>query len=451
MGESTEVDVLVVGAGFAGLVAARELVKAGRSVVVLEARPRVGGRVHTERYPDGTWLDLGGQWVGPTQDRILALAKELGVATFPTWTKGKNLLALGGASSKRYTGTIPRVAPWHLAPLGLAMARLDRMAKKVPLDAPWTAPQADEWDGETLHTWMKRNLPSKKAYELFRIGLETVFAADPRDLSLLHALFYVKSGQGLDVLLGAEGGAQQDRFVGGAGAVADRLAAALGDRIVLSAPVRALRQDERGVTAVADGRTVRARRAIVAIPPTLAGRIAYEPALPAMRDQLTQRYPQGSCIKCLAVYDAPFWRDDGLSGHAVTDRGSVGVTFDASPPGGPWVLLGFVEGNAARRLSWGRAEDRKSEVLADLARLFGPRAEKPAFYTDRNWADEEWTRGCYAGFLGPGTWTQYGPALRAPIGRIHWAGTETALIWNGYIDGAVRSGEDAAREVLGRP
>jgi monoamine oxidase len=194
---------------------------------------------------------------------------------------------------------------------------------------------------------------------------------------------------------------------------------------------------------------VRAARAIVAIPPTIAGRIEYDPPLPARRDQLTQRMPQGAVIKTMAVYERPFWREDGLSGQATSDVGPARVTFDNSPPDGtPGVLLGFLEGRLAR--DWGErpAEARREAVLAGHVRLFGRSAARPVRYIERIWADEEWTRGCYGCLMTTGGWTEYGSALRAPVGCLHWAGAETATIWAGYMDGAVQSGERAAAEAL---
>ncbi len=443
-----DADFAIVGAGYAGLTAARKLRAAGRSVVVLEAQSRVGGRVYTQKHVDGTPLDLGGQWIGPTQDRILALTREVGVETFPTYGRGHNVLHLRGRRSK-YKGTIPFVGLFSLLNIGWAMWRLNSMAQRVPLDAPWTARRAREWDRQTLASWIDRNVHLPVARDMLDVGLETVFSAGAADLSLLHALFYVHSAGKLERLLDVRGGAQQDRFVGGAQGVADRVAAALGDAVQLGSPVRRLAQDSSGVTLEGEGGKVRARRAIVAIPPALAARIDYTPPLPGFRDQLTQRMPMGSVLKCMAIYDRPFWRDDGLSGQAVSDRGPVHVTFDNSPPEGkPGVLLGFIEADEARRVGRLPEAERRKEVLDCFARYFGERARTPDAYVDRSWADEPWARGCYVAFMPTGVWTAYGPALREPIGRIHWAGTETATVWNGYIDGAIQSGERAAEEVL---
>jgi monoamine oxidase len=443
-----EAEHLVVGAGFAGLSAARALVGAGRTVAVLEARDRVGGRVYTKTLDDGTPVDLGGQWVGPTQDRLYALAKEVGVPTFATHNEGHNLLFLAG-KKKKYKGTIPRVAPLPLLNLGWAMSRMDALAKTVNLEKPWETPNAAELDAQTLASMVSRHVHFYTARELLAVGLETVFAANAADISLLHAAFYVKSGGGLERLLGIANGAQQDRFEGGAQPVADRLAAKLGDAVHLSCPVREIVVTGDGVELRGDGFVARGRRVVVAVPPTLAGRIRYVPHLPAARDQLTQRMPMGSVIKCMAVYDTPFWRQDGLSGQAVSDHGPVQTTFDNSPKGGtPGVLLGFVEANAARLLARMGEEARRAEVLTCFARYFGDRAKTPRVYVDKSWADDEWSRGCYAGYMPPGVWTSYGHALTAPVGRIHWAGTETSPVWNGYIEGALASGERAAHEVL---
>jgi monoamine oxidase len=447
--ETREADVVVVGAGLAGLAAARALTAAGVSVVVVEARDRVGGRLHNHEIGDGKVVEVGGQWIGPTQDRLAALARELGVETFPTHAVGDNLIEYEG-SVRRYRGTIPRINPVVLLDVERAQRRLNQLARRVPLDAPWEAPNAARLDGQTAATWMRRNLATKSGRMLLGLGVEAVWAAQPEDMSLLHVLFYIHSAGSLERLFDTEGGAQQDRFVGGSQLIPIRMAEGLGEeRVVLSAPVRRIEHGTDEVTVHAGGTAVRARRAIVAIAPTLAGRIAYDPPLPGYRDQLTQRMPLGTVAKCMAIYGEPFWRAEGLSGQGTSDRGPVRVTYDNSPPdGSPGVVLGFLEGRHARELGRLAPDERRTAVVDCFARLFGPRAAKPDEYVERLWAEEEWTRGCYGCHMPTGAWTNYGPALHARIGPLHWAGAEYARVWNGYMDGAVRSGDATAAEVL---
>ena len=444
-----EADVVVIGAGLAGLSAARSLSAQGASVLVVEARDRVGGRVHNHDIGGGNVVEVGAQWIGPTQDKLAELARELGVETFPTHAAGVNLLEHRGAMH-RYTGAIPRINPAILVDVELAQRRLNRMARRVPLDAPWEAPKARALDGQTAATWMRRNMRTRGGRMLLELGIEAVWAAQPEDMSLLHVLFYIHSAGSLNMLFDTEGGAQQDRFVGGSQLVPIRMAEELGEnRLVLDAPVRRIQHEPDAVSVHADGNTVRARRAIVAIPPTLAGRVAYDPPLPGFRDQLTQRMPLGTVAKCMAIYSEPFWRAEGLSGQATSDAGPVRLTFDNSPPGGsPGVLLGFLEGRHARELGRVRPEERRTAVIDCFTRYFGPRAAQPDDYVERLWAEEEWTRGCYGCHMPTGAWTNYGPALHAPIGPLHWAGAEYARVWNGYMDGAVRSGEATAAAVL---
>jgi len=394
---------------------------------------------------------VGGQWIGPTQDRLAALARELAVDTFPTYGEGDNVIEWAGRL-RRYTGTIPRINPAVLLDVERAQRRLNRLARRVPLEAPWEAPRAAQLDGQTVATWMRRNLATRAGRGLLELGIEAVWAAQPEDMSLLHVLFYIHSAGSLELLFDTEGGAQQDRFVGGSQLVAIRMAEALGDeRLILDAPVRAIRHAAEGVTVEADGTTVQAARAIVAVAPTLAGRITYDPPLPGFRDQLTQRMPLGTVAKCMAIYDEPFWRHEGFSGQAASDVGPIRLTFDNSPPdGSPGVLLGFLEGRRARELGRLHADGRRAAVVDCFARLFGPRAANPDAYVERLWAEEQWTRGCYGCHMPTGAWTNYGPALREPIGPLHWAGAEYATVWSGYMDGAVRSGEHAAVEALER-
>lgn len=442
-------DVVVIGAGLAGLIAARRLAAAGAEVVVLEARDRVGGRTYTRLAADGTLIDLGGQWIGPTQDRLAALAGELGCATFKTFDIGKNIQWSNGTRAE-YEGAIPTSDRQLAGDVIETLLDLTTMSSQVPLEAPWTAPQAAEWDAQTMATWMQANIASAGARSLVELAVQAVFSAEPAELSLLHCLFYMHSGGGIMNLIGVTGGAQESRFVEGAQSISRRMAAALGERVVLNAPVREIGQSDAGVRAVSDGVTVEARRAIVALPPVLASRIRYAPALPGYRDMLTQRVPMGNTFKIHCIYDTPFWREEGLTGQATSDVGALRLTFDNSPEdGSPGVMMGFIEGGD-RWATWARrsAEERRAAVLADLVRFYGEKAASPREYIEQSWAEEEYTRGCYVGNFPPGVWTQYGEALREPVGRIHWAGTETATVWNGYMDGAVQSGERAAAEVL---
>ena len=451
MEDRLEADVCVVGAGYAGLTAAKRLTEGGLSVAVLEARDRVGGRIWTQHLSDGSAVDRGGAWLAPQHDAIFGLAREVGVSTYKTWVDGAHLL-IGEGRTRRYTGLIPKISPSAVLTIALAQTKLDRMARKVPLDAPWDAKRASEWDSQSVAQYLERTgIRTTIGRDLFEMAVRGLFAADLGDVSFLHLLFLADAHGSINTLFSIKGGAQENMVEGGAGSIAQRVADALGDAVRLNVPVHSITQHPDRVVVAGDEITVSARHAVVAVPPALALEIEFAPALNDDRLALYRAAIAGTETKTLLVYDDPFWRADGFSGQTAAPGTAAEVTLDATPiAGSPGVIASFTFADVATRIDALEPADRRRAVLDAMAHRLGPRAASPAEFIETPWWTEEWTRGCSMAHLPPGMLTAHGWLLREPEGRVHWAGTETSTVSHGAIDGAVRSGERAAAEILDR-
>ncbi|OZC58016.1 monoamine oxidase [Rhodococcus sp. 06-470-2] len=460
MSQAPHVDVVVVGAGLAGLTAARELTAAGLTVQVLEARNRVGGRTVNHALGENSVVETGGQFVGPTQDHVLRLAASVGVGTFPAYDTGSSMYVKNG-NARRFDGGMPPDLA-ALPDVGVLVARIDRAAKQIPVDRPWSAPRAREWDTQTLATWARRHSATAGGVELLDILLGSVFGGTSADASALFGLAYV-AGAGneytpgtVDRLMSVAGGAQQWRFLGGSQAICIEITKQLGDAVRLDTPVRRVEQYPDRVVVCSDTESWIARSAVVAIPPVLATRIDWSPQLPAPQEALFQRMNFGGLAKCEAAYPEPFWRASGLSGQALFRDSDVPVSsmFDNSPPdGSQGVLMGFVgtwggRHRGGRNWSDGTDAERRGEVLRAFASAVGPRALEPTEWIELDWTREHWTRGGPTAVLAPGVLTELGRWRDTAFGRVQWAGAEHSDYWNGYMDGAVRSGENAAAAIL---
>jgi monoamine oxidase len=449
------VDVVVVGAGISGLTTARRLAAKGRSVVVLEARDRVGGRTLNHDVAPGRPVEAGGEYVGPTQNRIAAVCKELGVGIYEAYLKGENSYIADGRV-QRYTGDIPP-EPASLLQLNEILSSINEISRTVNLQDVSRTPNAAILESDTIASWLRGKgavVDSPRVRQLVECLVEPSFGASLNEVSLLlFARFVAHSGDENHVgtverMLGSKNGAQDSRILGGSQLVSFGLAEGL--QVVLNAPVRRIEQASGVATVVSDQGTWKAKKVVVAIPPPLAAAIDFRPGLPTEHRQLLQRSPMGALMKIEAVYDQPFWRQDGLNGAAVAvdDGGPCRVLFDNTPPeGSPGVLFGFCGGAAWRTWAGRPVAQRRAAALQQFARYTGPQALKAKDYFELDWAREPWSAGGPVAIPGPGTLSGYGSTIRAPHGLVHWGGTETSDYWAGFMDGAVRAGERVAREV----
>jgi len=445
--EAKRVQTVVIGGGLAGLSTARNLIRQGvKSVVVLEARNRVGGRTLNLSLPGGHVVEGGGEWIGPGQDRIAALAAEVGVETFDSYYSGTGIYEIQGLVSK---GLLPELTMQQGYDFSRLAWRLQSMADKLPLGSPWLADNAKQLDNITLGNWLKNEGASTWTMDTFRIITRAIMAGYPERISLLWFLHYIQSNGGLLVICLNDNGLQDLRFVGGSQQVSINAAKELGNLLHLNEPVISVNDNNAGPVEVRTSRDVYlADRVVVAMAPADTLRINFESGLTAQRNDLVKKWAgltRLPIIKHSIIYDKPFWREQGFNGSVVSDRAPLQLVFDNSPQDKSiGVLTCFL--SAAEVPAMASKPDRARLVPQELSRYFGVQARNSIGYVEKDWSTDPWSIGCITP-LQNGLISTSGPALRDPVGRIHWAGTESAIVGCGYMDGAVRSGERAADEV----
>jgi monoamine oxidase len=455
-----DVDVAIVGAGLSGLATAKDLAKAGKTFVILEARSRVGGRVLNAHLPNGEIQELGAEFVGPTQDRVLALADELGLTTYPTYTSGKAILYRNDTvtpyEADLATGGLPPVSSEAQEELSSLMAELDALARELDVNAPWKHANASLWDGMTLKSFVESRIRLSDSLLLFDTAIGSILSTETEEPSLLYMLSYIAAAGNqtntgtITRLIGSKGAAQDSRVNGGTQLLATELAERLGqENILLNSPVQEVKLKDGRYSVTSDKVKVSAKHVVIAMSPPMAGRIVYDPLLPAARDQLTQRMPMGSIGKSIAIYPKPWWRELGYNGQVQSDTGVIRTTYDNTPASERFgAIMGFIEADEMRALDGVSEAEIRELIVSDLVHFFGPQAANVTQILVQRWDLEQFSRGGPVAYGPPGLLSKYGPSLREPAGKIHFAGTETAPYWTGYMDGAIRSGERVAAEIL---
>ncbi|KQQ98945.1 Putrescine oxidase [Arthrobacter sp. Leaf145] len=441
-------DVVIVGAGPSGLTAARELKKAGLSVAVLEARDRVGGRTWTDTI-DGAMLEIGGQWVSPDQTALMDLLDELGLKMYPRYRDGESVYI--GADGKRaqYTGDTFPVNETTKAEMDKLVAILDELAAEIGPTEPWAHPKARELDTISFHHWLRRNSTDEEACNNIGLFIAGGMLTKPAHaFSALQAVLMAASA-GSFTHLTDEDFILDKRVIGGMQQVSLLQAAELGADVVLNSPVRTIKWDDNGVTVVSEQATVNARYVIMAVPPNLYSRVSFDPPLPRRQHQMHQHQSLGLVIKVHAVYDTPFWREDGLSGTGFSAGALVQEVYDNTNYGDTrGTLVGFVSDEKADAVFELSAEDRKKAILESIAGFLGDKALTPEVYYESDWGSEEWTRGAYASSYDLGGLHRYGKDQHANVGPIYWSSSDLAAEGYQHVDGAVRMGQATAARIV---
>lgn len=455
-------DVAVIGAGLSGLTAARDLIHAGKSIIVLEARDRVGGKVYNRPLANGGVTEVGAEFIGPTQDKVLAMISDLGLQTFYTYSQGQSILwrnntrhvftpdpALGGA---------PPVNPSSLPQIATAQAQLDQWAAELNVSAPWAHTQAAKWDSQTFDDYISQNANHTDARFVLTTACKSLFAVEPKELSLLYVLAYIAAAGNettvgtLGRLIAVEDGAQESRVIGGTGLIPQRLADKVGyNHIVLGAPVSSVVKTGKGYKVGSRAGAVIAKNVILAMAPPLLRQITFEPALPSTRQRLNEQMKMPALGKGIPIYETPFWRkSENLSAQVLSDAGSIRVTFDSTPEDASFgAILGFILADEMRAIDKLSVAEAQSKIMSDYVRYYGKQAANFTEFVLQRWDLEEWSRGGPVAVAPPNVLTKYGSALRQSAGGLYFSGTETSEYWTGYMDGAIRSGERVAREIVG--
>ncbi|XP_066287548.1 amine oxidase [flavin-containing]-like [Branchiostoma lanceolatum] len=435
-----------------GLSAAKVLHEHGVESIVLEAQDRVGGRTHTMKGPGFGYVDMGGAYIGPTQNHILKLVKELGIQTYKVNTEGTSAVLRKGEqftidSEYGMTNLVGMLDEQHM------YRTIDRMGAEIPVEAPWKAPHAEEWDRLTMKDVFDKLLWTDSVRRFADMFVHLNVTSEPHEVSALWFLWYIKQCGGVKRILSVDNGGQERKLVGGTEQVSVRLAELLGNRVTLNSPVSKVTQTETGVTIdTLSGDSYQAEYSIIAIPPPLQVRVSFSPSLPPVRNQMIQRMPMGSVIKIMTCYEKAYWTEKGMSGMAIIEDDDCPVEFtmdDTKPDGSHPAIIGFVLADKARRYSSYSEDKRRDLICQSYAKTFGLKELlHPTCYVEKNWMEEPYSGGCYGTALPPGVLTQFGRIVREPFGRVFFAGTETATHWSGYMEGAVQAGERAAREIL---
>jgi monoamine oxidase len=445
-------DCIVVGSGLSGLVAARNLQRAGHNVLILEAQDRIGGRMYGQHVAPNQYVDFGGQWVGPTQARFLALLDEYKIPRFPSPLHGKTVFLYNGHRSEFngffqgfHEGEHPNISEEEWDDAMDAWNRFEQLSNSLSSGHPTQTAENQLLDSQTFTQWINENTKTDFGHWYFSYMVRAVGflgPAEPGQVSLLHVLWGNKCAAQSEH-------PEAELIHDGAGQIPAIIAAELKNQIHLGEPVVSICQDQEGVEVKTLQSSYRAKFAIVAMPPHLTGRIFYDPPLPSTRQQLTQRVPMGTIAKILISYESPFWREIGLGGVGMGNTEWIELFADSSDPrSGKGVIATFVMGDRYHRWQALNESERKAVILSDLAAYLGDQALSPSTFDIVDWAANQWVGGGYAAFMPPGVWTNFGHTIATPVGRIHWAGTEIADRWPGFFDGAVRTGEAAAEAVI---
>lgn len=449
-------DVVIIGAGPSGLTAARDLQRAGLSVAVLEARDRVGGRTWTDTV-EGAILEIGGQWVSPDQTALIALLEDLGLNTFSRYREGDSLYLGPNGTPVRYTGEMFPVDARTAAEMERLIGLLDTLAAEAGAEEPWKHPRARDLDTVSFHAWLRSQTSNEEAANNIGLFIAGGMLTKPAyAFSALQAVLMAASAGSFTNLVD-DNFILDKRVIGGMQQVSERLAAGLGDNVVLNSPVRTLRWSAAGdkpepgstVTAVSDSVTVHARYAIVAVPPNLYSRISYDPPLPRRQHQMHQHQSLGQVIKVHAVYNTPFWRASGLSGTCFSSSSLVQEVYDNTNHNDDrGTLVGFISDEKADDVLALEPGERKRRILESFAAFLGEDALTPSVYYESDWGSEEWTRGAYATSYDLGGLHRYGPDQHKPVGPIYWSSSDLAAEGYQHVDGAVRMGQRTAKSIL---